>query len=248
MAASQTRRLKFGSTAINFELRRSSRRRKTVEISVDPVEGVRVAAPATASLASVDALVKRRAYWILKRLADSRNGASLPPRREFVTGESLDYLGRQYRLRLVNGDARKSGPVRLTRGWLEVVAPATPMKSAGRSATVRMLERWYKTHAESKISQRVQFFSARLGGEPQRVLVRSQERRWGSCGAGKTLRFNWRIIMAPLSVVDYVVVHELCHLRHPDHGRAFWGMVASVLSDYETRRQHLRSEGWRYRL
>jgi len=248
VAALEIRRLRFGSTTIDYELRRSPRRRKTVEISVDPVDGVRVAAPASASPARIDALIKRRASWILRRFADCRNGAALAPRREFVTGESLDYLGKQYRLRLVRGDARASGPVRLARGWLEIVAPMTASEPEGRRRAVRMLERWYRTHAEGKIGQRVQFFAARLGVKPQRVLVRSQERRWGSCGAGKTLRFNWRIIMAPLSVVDYVVVHELCHLRHPNHGRAFWDMVAGLLPDYEIRRQQLRRDGVRYRI
>jgi predicted metal-dependent hydrolase len=244
---SQLRTFTFGTSTIEYELRRSPRRVKTIEITVDPVDGVRVAAPATASLQRVDMLIRRRAPWILRRLADGANGALLPPKRDFVTGESLDYLGRQYRLRVDRDGASTVGTVRLTRGWFEVHLPRAASAS-GKASIVRLLERWYKTHADRKIRQRVALYAARLGVQPARVLVKSQERRWGSCGRDNTLRFNWRIIMAPLSIVDYVVVHELCHLRHSNHGSAFWDSVASVFPDYQQRRERLRREGTRYRL
>lgn len=91
-------------------------------------------------------------------------------------------------------------------------------------------------------------YARRLGVAPARILVRSQAKRWGSCSRDGTLRFNWRIIMAPLSVVDYVIAHELCHLLHPNHGRRFWDALAAIMPDHAVRRELLRREGPRYRL
>lgn len=244
----EARRLKFGSTIIEYSLRRSSRRRKTVEIAVDPIDGVIVAAPASATGDEIDTFVGRRAPRILKRLADLRKDEGLVPRREWVTGETLLYLGRHYRLRFVDGDGCRPGTVRLSGRWLEVPQPEGEQKGESRQQMIRAVERWYREHAETKLGQRVALYASRLGVWPKRVLVRSQTKRWGSCGQDGTLRFNWRIIMAPLSLVDYVVVHELCHLRYPNHDRQFWLLLATVIPDYEERRNALRHNGVRYSL
>lgn len=238
----ETRRLAFGSTTIEYALRRSTRRRKTVEIAVDAVDGVLVAAPASATGPEVDTIVRRRAPWIIRRLTAADDEVGTAPRREWVTGETLLYLGRHYRLRFVDGDGCHSGTVRLSGRWLEVSQP----EGGSRQEMVRAVERWYREHAERKLRQRVEIYAPRLGVRPKQILVRSQAKRWASCGRDGTLRFNWRIVMAPLSMVDYVVVHELCHLRHANHDRQFWDCVAAVMPDYAERRGSLRRNGVRY--
>lgn len=243
----ETKRIALGSTLFEYTLRRSQRRRKTVEIVVDPVDGVRVAAPASVTDAEVEGFVRRRAAWIIRRLASVRNSSEAIVPREWVTGETLLYLGRQYRLRVVDGD----GPgerVRLAGRWIDVRLPSQDTAVPQTHDIVLAVERWYRRCAERKLKERVRVYAARLGVTPGRMLVGSQAKRWASCGADGTLRFNWRIIMAPLSVVDYVVVHELCHLRHANHGRRFWEAVAAVMPDHGVRRDILRREGLRYRL
>lgn len=243
-----TREMIFGSTVIEYTVRRSRRRRKTVEIAVDPVDGVLVAAPAFATNAEVESIMRRRAPWIFRRLAEVENGDGAAPQREWVTGETFLYLGRHYRLRLIDSDGRHPGTVRLLGRWLEVPQPQCEQKDEARRQVIRAVERWYREHAETKFLQRVALYASRLGVRPNQVLVRSQAKRWGSCGRDGTLRFNWRIIMAPLSLVDYVVVHELCHLRYPSHDRRFWLLLATVIPDYQERRKAMRENGARYSL
>lgn len=243
-----TRRMSFGSTVIKYSVRRSRRRRKTVEIAVDPIDGVLVAAPAFATDAEVETIVRRRAPWIVRRLAEMENGQGAVPRREWVTGETLLYLGRQYRLRFVNSDSSGGTRVRLSGRWLEVHALDGRGMASEKQETVRAVEQWYRERAVQKLKQRVDLYAPRLGVTPKQTLVRSQAKRWASCSPDGTLRFNWRIVMAPLFILDYVVVHELCHLRYPSHDRRFWQCVAAVMPDYSARREMLRRNGSRYRL
>jgi len=242
----EARRLVFGSTIIEYTLRRSIRRRKTVEIAIDSVDGVVVSAPASATNLEVDNIMRRRAPWIVGRLAAAQCGAGTVPGREWVTGETILYLGRQYRLRLVDGDRSTPWKVRLTGRWLEVRAPDLSDETLKKKEVIRAVEQWYRQRAEKKLRERVDVFASRLGVRPKGILVRSQAKRWASCSPDGTLRFNWRIVTAPLSVVDYVVAHELCHLRHANHARRFWQYLATVMPDYPVRREMLRRNGFRY--
>jgi predicted metal-dependent hydrolase len=101
---------------------------------------------------------------------------------------------------------------------------------------------WYREHAWARLSERTAWWARRAGLSEPRVVVREQERRWGSCGAG-VVRFNWRIIQAPMRLVDYVVAHELIHLMHDDHGKEFWAALGRLLPEYEARREQLRVAG-----
>lgn len=117
-----------------------------------------------------------------------------------------------------------------------------------RLAVIEVLENWYRIQAEAHLTRRASDYAVVLDVSPAKVLVRSQKHLWGSCSSDGVLRFNWRLIMAPPHVVDYVVVHELCHLHHPHHQRPFWDTVATVLPDYGARRAELQRDGDRYRL
>lgn len=248
MPSQETLEVRFGDVTIIYEVVRSQRRRKTVKITVDPVDGVRVAAPERASQERLSELVRRRAPWILRHLNEDASAYLPRPPHEFVSGESFEYLGRQARLQVMEVDGLPRAEVRLLPGRFEVKVRAGLGASERKSQVAQALERWYRSHAISKIKQRVDVLGKRLGVQPSAVLVRNQETRWGSCSPNGVLRFNWRIVMSPLSLVDYVVAHELCHLLHPDHGRAFWNRLVSLIPDCELRRQRLRKEGARYRL
>jgi len=185
-------------------------------------------------------LVHKKAAWIVER---QRRVADVPPRptpREFVSGETFLYLGRQHRLHVRVGAEHG---VKLAAGYLEVTVPrATP--AAARPALLRtLLIDWYGVHATERLPERVADWAPKLGAHPNTVLIREPQRRWGSCDATGNIRLNWRIIQAPRKLVDYVVVHELAHLVHSDHGRAFWALLGRVMPDYEERREALRRGG-----
>lgn len=117
--------------------------------------------------------------------------------------------------------------------------PVSDLTQAQRTA----LEKRYIEAARSYFPKRVSYFLPLTGGSFERITIRGQKTRWGSCSAKGTLSFNWRLMLAPPAVLDYVVVHELCHLTHMDHSRAFWALVESVCPDYRTHRKWLKEHG-----
>ena len=167
---------------------------------------------------------------------------SAPPAREFVSGETFCYLGRQYRLRVVGGHGVPD--VKMDRGWIVVAVPEA--HEAEKARRVRgALVRWYRQHAEERLPERVEVWAKRFGIPAPTVLVREQRRRWGSCNEAGEVRLNWRIIQARLSLVDYVIAHELTHVVRGDdgHSAAFWAHLGRVMPDYDVRREALRVLG-----
>lgn len=207
-------------------------RRKTASIRVE--EGaVSVVVPVHASPEKIDQLLRSKRLWINEKLALQR---ALAPasHKEFVSGEAFAYLGRHYRLRVVQGPFV---PVRLLQGRLVVQVPeGNKLPHMIRNALVR----WYKHQASQKIREKVKRYAPIVRVEPASVTIKTFKARWGSCTAKGDLEFNWRIMLAPNRMVDYVVVHELCHLIHHDHSPEFWSEVLRVMPDYQECRKWLK--------
>ncbi len=232
-------RIRFGSTLIEYTVLRGRWRHKTIEITVDPSEGILVAAPISTPCEQIRRVVTRRAGWIVRRAS---TGVLQPNRKQFVSGESLPYLGRQARLFVEHADVRRVG-VKFSHWSFQVVAPAGTTGEHRRRLIERGLSRWYRDRAEHRLSERVDRWSRLVGCSPATVLIRDQRRRWASCGLDGALRFNWRIVMAPPALIDYVVVHELVHLSTKHHSAAFWAEMLRLMPDYKLRRAQLRDLG-----
>lgn len=231
--------VQFGRSAIPYVIHRSQRQ-KTVAVRVDPVEGVSVRAPRATSVETLDQIVHRKSRWILDR---RRRVEDLPPSpgpREFVSGETFLYLGRQCRLKLERGRAARERGVRLVAGRLHVpVGPGARQPVEVRAALVG----WYREKADQRLPERAAIWAPKIGVEPREVLIREQRKRWGSADAEGRVRLNWRVIQAPMRQLDYVIAHELVHLVHRDHTRDFWALLGRVMGDYEARREDLRRLG-----
>ena len=237
MTAVETSAVTWGGTELSYTIRRSPRRKKTVAVTVDPTGGILVVAPERVATDRLDSIVGRKAEWIVRRIRRAgAHRAALSP-REFVSGESVLYLGRHYRLK-VNPDA--TGPAKLRGGWLHVPAAGGGQDLAEIRAGVVA---WFRRRAAERLPERVAAWHAKAGVPMPHVKLASQQKRWGSCDQAGTIRLNWRIIQAPMRLVDYVVVHELVHLRHRGHGRDYWQAVGRVMPDYERRRRDLRERG-----
>jgi predicted metal-dependent hydrolase len=183
--------------------------------------------------------VAQRAAWIVRH---ATTAMPAPRPRQFVSGELLPYLGRQARLFVIPADVKRVA-VRFTRRCFEVTVPRELNGDARRAAIDRELTRWYRAQAAERLSAAVRRWAGLSGYAPRAVLIRAQRQRWGSCSPDGTLRFNWRIVLAPPAVIDYVVVHELAHLRLPNHSSAFWAEVARLMPDYPERRARLKALG-----
>lgn len=230
--------VQWGRTKIPYDIRRSDRRR-TVALTIVPPGSVVLTAPENTPVERLDEVVHAKARWITSRLRRVQPAEPRPSPREFVSGESFLYLGRQYRLDVRRG---RDVEVRLDHGRFRVEVPAHLTGDARAEAVRAALGEWYRRHAEVQLTQRVAWWARRLDVAEPRMLLREQEKRWGSCAPG-VVRFNWRIVQAPMRLLDYVVTHELAHLLHDDHGKDFWAALGRVLPDYEARRAELRSRG-----
>jgi hypothetical protein len=231
---------------IDYRLRPSSRK-KTLSIAVDPEEGVIVTAPNEIDSERIQRIVARKAAWIASKLREVGELNGDVGVREFVSGESFPYLGRNHRLKLIGWHSPKVS-VLAKRGRFEVRVDS---RLAGWKRTVAVrdaVSEWYRVHAEDRLMERAAKLSARLGVKQPEILIRDQQKRWASCDRKGRIRVNWRIIMAPMSLVDYVIAHELCHLLRRDHSRAFWKLLRTVLPDYQQRRERLRQEGPRFNI
>ena len=231
--------VRFGDTTIEYEVRRSRRRRKTIQITVDR-DGVHVAAPARTPYRELRAIVHKRARWILRHTAE----AMLEPApMQFVSGETLPYLGRNLRMTVAAADVPCS-EVRLHHWRFHVAVPRDLDDGARRESVRCAFVRWYWDRAVERLGAGVERWWPRLGrGARSRVLVRDQRRRWGSCSFDGTLRFNWRVMMLAPDLIDYIIAHELAHLTRRDHSPVFWALLSTEIPDVDERRKRLREAG-----
>jgi len=216
-----------------YEIVRSARR--TIGVIVGSNGKVVIRVPHNASMARIIDSVERSKPWILKHVIRHRQAC---PTRSFVSGENLLYLGKGYRLMVIEGGA-ETLPV-LEGDDLKVWVVHGLDKTTRCEAVKRALVGWYEAQAQQILPERLDALALRVGRRPTAVKVKYQQRRWGTCSAKGVINLNWQLIMTPLEVIDYVIVHELCHLMIHNHQREFWNCVARYVPDYGEHREWLR--------
>jgi predicted metal-dependent hydrolase len=203
--------------------------RKTIAIEITKEGGVLVRAPLKLARREVLAFVNQHTNWIARKLAQTRVKQEERTPRRFLEGESFPFLGEQHRLRYVAGGEylrKENGDFLL---------------GSDLSSRAEVLFRtWYRARAREILEERVAHFALLMGLACRSVRITDARERWGSCSAAGILNFAWRLVMAPLPVIDYVIVHELMHLVEMNHSRRFWERLRRVVPDYAERRKWLR--------
>lgn len=212
--------------------------RRTTDIVIERDGLVTVRPPQRMSPEQVDATVFSRRMWIYRNLAEWRELNAVRITREWVNGETFLYLGCSYRLQLVD---EQDEPLKLKDGRFCLLRSL--ITTGGAEAARKALLLFYETRGLPRLRRRVAFFADRVGVSTGSVQIKDLGYRWASCSTNGDLLFHWKCLMAPLTVLDYIVVHELCHLHHRDHSLAFWNEVDKVLPDYLARKDWLRSKG-----
>jgi predicted metal-dependent hydrolase len=212
--------------------------RKTTDIVIERNGVVVVRPPLDYSPEQVDAVVDSKRLWIYRNLAEWRDLNASVVTREFVAGETFLYLGSAYRLNLVNG---QSTPVKLKDG--RFLLDRQLVESGGLEKVRKAFQDFYTDKGVQRFEQRVAFFSPKVGVQPSSIKVKDMGFRWASCSNTGSLNFHWKCMMAPRTVVDYIVVHELCHLHHRNHSDAFWNEVDKIIPDWKERKAWLRDNG-----
>ncbi len=224
--------LQLPDTSLAYAIRASTRRR-TLSLELRADGSLTVATPRGLSLDSIRAFVESRRAWIdAKRALLTRPAA---PRVPPANGTRLPYLGTELALKVCIAPTRRPA-CRCEAGSLVL---KVPHNSAIRPA----IEAWYRRTAATHAAARLAHFAPLVGRAARKLVIRAQRTRWGSCSARGTISLNWRLLQAPPEILDYVVVHELCHLLVPNHSPRFWAEVARVLPDFRTQRAALRAFG-----
>ena len=233
--------VRLGAVDVPFVFKRVPRRRH-VHILVDDEGTPEVRAPWRFSQRKAREVLRENADWVLNAVDTARARRAERPR--LVTGTHLPLLDGSVRL-----EVRPRAQIdlfecaRTWRGRAERRGKALRVGtvSLGEAELRELIERWYRREAATHLAERVEHYASQLGVRPSRLTIRGQRSRWGSCSGRGTVSLNWRLMMVPSALADYVVVHELCHLRHMDHSPRFWAMVASVVPDYRQRRHSLNA-------
>ena len=226
----------YGSRIITFNL--IYRKRKTMSIEVETTGEVTVIVPVGTATEDVIEKVKSRAGWIVSKQYESKFINDTKIEREAVSGESYMYLGRNYSLDIRVDENIDNISVKLFQGKF-VVNTYTKDEDLIKKA----MENWYREKTLAKVKERVSYYSSYFNDEVTTVKVKEQKKRWASCTSKNELLFNWRCVMAPVFVLDYIVVHEMCHMEYKNHSKDFWNRVYAVMSDYEVRKLWLRNNG-----
>ena len=221
---------------ISYELIRSPRR--TADIVIEPDGRVIVRAPQTIPVERIEDIIESKRLWIYKNLAEWRDLNATRVIREYRNGEGFLYLGRSYRLLLV---ADQVEPLLLKGGRFCL---RRDLVDRGESPAAKAAFRdYFITRGFERITQRVAYFAPKVGVTSDKLDVRELGHRWASCSPNGNLAFHWKCMMAPPKIIDYIVVHELCHFHHLNHSDAFWNEVDKVMPDFTARKEWLRKNG-----
>jgi predicted metal-dependent hydrolase len=210
---------------IEYTVRRSERARR-IRVTVDAGRGVEVVLPRRAAEREAAAAVRELAPWIGRRIAELERAQAAVTAR----GDAVPYLGE---LLTVRGEP---GRTRVHRRGDELLAPAGAQR-------LPALERWYRRAARDEIAPRLARACEQTGRSYSRLTIRGQRTRWASCSRTGAMSFNWRLLLAPAAVLDYVVWHEVCHLEVMDHSPRFWSLLARHVPDYRDHQRWLRRYG-----
>jgi len=217
--------ISYGTTNIKYSVKRTER--KTLAIEVHPDNSVWVIAPINAKEEEIQSRVEKKAPWIAKqqRFFDGRPEKMVTP--EWVSGENILYLGRQYRLKIHQG----TSDVKLAGKYLNV----TVENKEDKSKIAALVNTWYLQHARSKFEERLSLLRPILERENltmNSLKIRKLNKRWGSCTTKNNIVVNADLIKAPINCIDYVLIHEICHLKHHDHGNKFWSLLSKYCPDW----------------
>jgi len=223
---------------LNVHLIRSRKRRKTLSLRIKEDGGVVLSVPYHTPKGEIEKFIKEKKSWVIKKVTE-KDRSIKETQKAFIPGEKFLYLGESYPLEIRESDHREPS-LKLSFG--KFILGQDHIEEA-RDLFVR----WYKGEAKETIARRVDYYSHRMHLSPKGIRITSAQSRWGSCSRDNRLSFSWRMIMAPLNVIDYILIHELAHIKEKNHSGRFWNYMESFLPDYRKHRLWLKENGPRLR-
>ncbi|MCC4771626.1 DUF45 domain-containing protein [Methanosarcina sp. DH2] len=237
--------IKACGRTIEYEIVYSKKRRKAA-ILVRPDLKVEFRAPHGLSREAIRDMVQKKAGWVREKL-DWFEANRLPNQeKRYNDGEMYLYLGREYPIKITHVDGIKKPSASFSGSELTVLIPGMRSEELEPALVKEAVWSFYRDCAEPEVGKLLKAYSEKLGVAPPDFKVKHQKKRWGSCSADNILRINFQLVMAPPEQLEYVVVHELCHVKEKNHSASFWKLVGELMPGYEVHRKRLKKDGWRY--
>lgn len=228
------------TVAFNIEIKRTDRKR-SVGFSARWPDTMVVSAPKRLDDKALTEMIKSRHAWAerrLNRLSEEYNRLGIP--KHYAGGETFPYLGEQYPLTVIASGDRTRPKCRLEGG--RFIVEIRLVDADEQPGLVKIaIDKWYRRQAEQVLTDIVERWTSKVGSRPVSVHVRNQRSRWGSCSRKGVINLNWRLILLPPDLLDYVIVHELYHLKRPDHSSRYWALVEKSIPDYKRKRSRLHT-------
>ncbi len=235
--------VKLGDAHIDFTIVRDKRRKRTIAFQIDAPAKLRITAPTRTSYASIMKALAQNNAWLARRLRAFQKAPQSARPRRYIDGEIIRYLGHDYRLHIICDTSKTQGCSLKPRRMAVTIADDMLSEKAMAEEVKLEIKLWLKKRAKTVLQKRLALWAKKLGLHYKSLSVTGPEKRWGSCSAHNDIRLNWRLVMAPMPLIDYVAVHELCHIAQKNHGPKFWRLVAEAMPDYQDRRKKLRAIG-----
>jgi predicted metal-dependent hydrolase len=232
--------IQYGSTEIYYSI--YSEVRNDLKITVNLINGVEVHAPASMDEQKLNQVLVKKAPWIMQKIEELNEVKHTVQPTEFVSGEKLSYLGRNYRLKIYRENT-KGASIQFQQGRFIAKVPKQWSQEEVQCQLEQEMMGWYTTHGTKKIMERANIYQAMMNVTPRSLTLKSQLKRWGTCTKNGDIYLNWRLVMAPVRVIDYVLVHEFAHLIEMEHNERFWRIVRHTLPHYKASKEWLRVHG-----
>lgn len=236
--------IEVGNQKINYTTVRSNR--KTIGISLSLNYGLKVSAPRKVSDKQIKEVLKEKAAWIEKKLSYLENIKSEIPQKKFTDGDKFSVLGKEYALKINTSHTIKSVSVSITDNYLLVVLPQNINQNIPYNSPELIrsyIINWYKNFASEIVSERINLYAKKMNVIPSNLFIKDLKSIWGSCTGKNSINISWKIVMAPLEIVDYLIVHELTHIKIKNHSKNFWNMAESILPNYKECSKWLKLNG-----
>ncbi len=231
--------IQLGNRNIKYIVNR--RKRKTIGISITIEDGLKIAAPQHLTRRQIEEVIYSKSSWIIKKL-DALEKLNTD-KKEYEIGEKFLYLGKEYILHKIESIDQDLPRITIDNTRIVIYAPAGIL--AQKEYIRKLIISWYIEQANHILPERMKWLCEKTKIYPAKVRIKEQKSRFGSCSTKRNINLNWRLIMAPIEVLDYVIVHELCHLKEMNHSKAFWALVESIVPEYKKHRDWLKKNGVR---
>lgn len=229
--------LEYETQIIHYQIIKSNR--KTITISILPTKEVIVKAPMYLSNQELTNIVKSKAKWISNKISKMPDHNQSLEKQSYNDGDRILYRGREYMLRVIETFDNKKTIVKLEQEEIVIFI------NSKQQEITEQLKKWYKDRARELVHERIYYYNTFINKPIGNVRIKNQKKRWGSCSSRGNLNFNWRMILMPDEMFDYIIVHEMCHLKYLNHSKAFWDFVAEIMPDYKKREQWIKLNAYR---